>query len=669
MKKISTILITIAIICCAALSASAKPSRHIDKYPLIGAQIFVEPGQSDEQIDSFFAAMEKAGMEVGRIRLFGVHVLKPDGSYDFSLYDKAFDAAARHHVRMFITLFPPTDELSDVGGFKFPRTREHLEQILDYTRQSVNHFKSHPATYCWVLQNEPGLGGPINPSSTPLADEMFESFCKENPYVRDSWLKGDFRREQFTRVYTTWYLKTIADLVKECDPLHGRHINPHQILGTLPEYEFDKFDFLTSLGSSMHLSWHFSYFNRDEYQGGIALMSDIIHTAASDKGAWVTEMQGGPVTASGNTVLCPSPMEMKMNIWTAICSGMDGVLFWTLNARRSVQEAGEWALLEFTGDPSERMQAAAQTISEITEHKAFFDAAEPEKSEVAILYNKESFWIQSRNAIISNDKENAGRGGGVVAQSMASCYTTLSSMGLSPRVADMDLTDFEGIRYIILPDMVSLTDAQISKLEGFVKKGGVLLLSGMTGYYDENMSCRFMEPSPLDPLTGARMREFAVGEPYHLLSCGIYNHIWMGKLKPVTATSLLCEGEDCIATEHKYGAGRVIWFPSMIELGAWHTKAECTDGAEGLRRFYSSVLAPLSQGNGIYLEEPCKGIVIRTLKSGSKRMSLVINKNESDVALRVHGVPSTAQLVSGDAAFVKDGTMRLNGNTYALLFY
>lgn len=90
--------------------------------PQIGAQVFVEPGQTPEDIDGFFRLLRDNGMKVARIRMFGAHMYR-GGEWDFSLYDEAFRAADKYGVRLFATLFPVTDELNDVGGFKFPVRR------------------------------------------------------------------------------------------------------------------------------------------------------------------------------------------------------------------------------------------------------------------------------------------------------------------------------------------------------------------------------------------------------------------------------------------------------------------------------------------------------------------------------------------------------------------
>jgi len=39
--------------------------------PQIGAQVFVEPGQTPEDIDGFFRLLHDNGMKVARIRMFG----------------------------------------------------------------------------------------------------------------------------------------------------------------------------------------------------------------------------------------------------------------------------------------------------------------------------------------------------------------------------------------------------------------------------------------------------------------------------------------------------------------------------------------------------------------------------------------------------------------------
>ena len=71
--------------------------------PFIGAQIFIEPGQTDKQIEEWFALMQKSGMEVCRIRMFGLYMKTKDGNWDFSLFDRAFRLAEKYNIKVYAT--------------------------------------------------------------------------------------------------------------------------------------------------------------------------------------------------------------------------------------------------------------------------------------------------------------------------------------------------------------------------------------------------------------------------------------------------------------------------------------------------------------------------------------------------------------------------------------
>ena len=186
--------------------------------PQIGAQVFVEPGQTPEDIDGFFRLLHDNGMKVARIRMFGAHMYR-GGEWDFSLYDEAFRAADKYGVRLFATLFPVTDELNDVGGFKFPRSKAHLREIDDYITAVVSHFRQYESLWTWVLQNEPGSGG-TRVAMTDLAREVYDRWLADFPPEErgEGYLKADFTQEKFLTYYTTWYLNHIAQLVERLDP-------------------------------------------------------------------------------------------------------------------------------------------------------------------------------------------------------------------------------------------------------------------------------------------------------------------------------------------------------------------------------------------------------------------------------------------------------------------
>ena len=638
------------------------------KTPAIGAQIFIEPGQTPQEIDRFFAVMEECGMTVGRIRMFGTHLCKEDGSWDFSLYDTAFECADRHGVKLFATLFPPTDELTDVGGFKFPESEEHLAEVEKYVRAVVTHFKDKPALDCWVLQNEPGLEKVMDPDSTPLSKKLMSTFVADVSDIKDNgYLKMPFEKEKFLLYYTDWYLKRISDIIVEIDPDHGRHINPHQILRTLPEYDFPAFEeYLTSMGSSMHASWHFGDFTRDEYPIGVALMSDIIANAAGKNPWWITEMQGGPVTASGNVVLCPTRQETTQTLWTGIFSGTEGVMFWTLNPRMAVKEAGEWSLLDFTGGKSDRLEAIAEHNSMIAAHSDFFKEAVPVKSDITILYSKESFWAQNDNLGVGKSTA-ISRSASSIPSAMIAAYKAVSASGLSPVIQDIERFDFDPAKTVILPNMIALSDAQVEKLCDFVKNGGNMISTGMTWYYDAGMRCRFANESPLYQCLGGRLKEFNVGPEQDCVSyknLELTNEHWTGIIIPENENNVIaCRSGKPIALKNQWGKGQSIWFPSMIDIGS---RIASDDTA--IAEFYREVCSTTIEESIFSFDKVYQDVFCRALKNGDDVMMLLVNKSSESKIIKINGIPKNPVIVDGDGTFSRGG-INLPADGYMVLAF
>lgn len=632
MKKLNEFILLV--ICLLASAATARAQKT--EVPAIGAQVFIEPGQTPEQIDSWFSCLESHNMSFARIRLFGSHILKEDGSWDFSLYDLAFDAAERHGIKLFVTLFPPTDELSDVGGFKFPRDEKHLEQVGDYIDNVVSHFKDRKAMFAWVLQNEPGTGS-LSAPKTALAAKLKKEWLEgREKTVRDGYLKADWSEQDFLVYYTVWYLNWISERIMLQDTVHYRHINPHQILDLLPEYDFAALEkILTSLGASMHLSWHFSFFERDEYPLGISLMADLIRGNALGNPFWITELQGGNVTASGYTVLCPTAEEISQWLWTGVGAGAQGIIFWTLNQRAAVSEAGEWGLLDFQNGDSDRLVAASKVAGTLRDNASLMSGAAPVKSGINILYNNESLRIQKHNASVLKDEVNEGRGKGAVMKSVAAAYKAISSWGVVPEVGDMkffDWSDAQG-RTVVLPDIIGIPSSCYPEIRDFVRNGGRVIATGLTGFYDENMKCAFMGHFPLADVFGAELREVkAVDSYFSLPPCdgvSLDAHLWHSVLSPLPGAEVI-SGKDgeAYAVRNRYGKGEVLWFPAMIDLGCRHRNERA------LAEFYGKELKESLENAPLRFKSSMDGVHVRTMKSGDRLVVVMMNKSEKKVKVR-----------------------------------
>ena len=142
MSKIHLLLIMIALL--PSVSGYAKNKQlEKDAVPFFGAQIFIEPGQTQPQIESWFKTLSENGMTVCRIRMFESYMLQPDGNWDFTLFDYAFRAADKHGIKVYATFFPATEK-TDIGGWKFPKDEEQKNAFSQYIKALVTHYKDFP---------------------------------------------------------------------------------------------------------------------------------------------------------------------------------------------------------------------------------------------------------------------------------------------------------------------------------------------------------------------------------------------------------------------------------------------------------------------------------------------------------------------------------------------
>ncbi len=607
------------------------------EYPMIGAQVFVEPGQSAEEVRGFMRTLKACNMTVCRMRMFEDHMKRPDGTWDFTLYDAAFDEAARQGIKVFATVFPSCDPL-DLGGFKFPSTEGQLKNTAEYIRNLVTHYKDHPAMYAWVLQNEPGTGKFQFPDGEfPM--KMYDQWLKEYKPVEGGYsssiLKLDFNEVYFLRYLTSWYLKWLHDEIARYDDKHFFHVNPHQLFETLPEYDFPAMEkYLTSLGASMHMSWHFDNFRRDQFPLGVSLMSDIIRSGAGRNPFWITELQGGNVTFSGRTPMCPTREEIAQWLWTGVAAGSQGVIFWTLNSRSSGIEAGEWGMVDYQRLPTDRLVAASEVAAAIQKNKEFFPKAEPVVSGITIVYNVESFMVAGVQKSPFATAEQAGRTAAGMPKSLIATYEAFCAFGISPDVKDMDAYDWEQTdpagKAVIMPNVLAISSSQWPRIKTFVRNGGRLIATGMTGYYDEYGRCTHVTGFPLKDVFGAELKEYKyVADQFDFTldrpgNIAFKANMWRGTLALALkgAKALATYEGEVTASVSKYGKGDAVWIPSPVGVGAF-----VAGDSKPLTMLYGVLLGDEIISQSASFADYVKGVFMRTMRSGDKLMTVIINKS------------------------------------------
>lgn len=626
--------------------------------PFVGAQVFIEPGQSPERIESWFSTMENCGMKVCRIRMFESYMKREDGSWDFSMFDTAFESAARHGVGIWCTLFPSTEK-TDIGGWKFPYDESVKEDFAGFIKAIVNHYKDAPALRGWVLINEPGIDTVPDTPFTEVMRSRWDS-AHPRPEFRPNGYPVliDTSESRFIRDLNTDFLRWIADEIAKYDRGHDIHVNPHAVFDNFAQYDFPAYrEFLTSLGGSAHPAWHFKYFTRDEYAFAMMAQSEILRSGAGPLPWFMTEIQGGNNTYSGVDALCPTPEEIRQWLWTVIgCEGRGGI-FWMLNPRASGIEAGEWAMLDFQDRPSDRLLSAAEVAGTLERNAGVFASAHEITSGIDILYMRNSLWAERLMA--KEDDRYEGRRPGAVAKSSLACFRALSEAGLNVGIKAFEEYDFSAEDYtgksIILSNQISVPDSCAASLESFVRKGGTLIVEGMTAFFDEDLHSTLVSGFSCSGLFGGKISEFILKDEHFNVNAGgntLPAHLWEGKIEDCT--------EPVKVSVH--GSGKVVWLPSCVSLGAWTTR-NFKPLCDFLLRF-----CPVSD-NAVAFDRYRRGMLLRSLSTSEGSLLICINKSGKRQKVGLTGVDGKAETLSAACAVMRGRTLDIGPEGVAVILY
>ncbi len=628
---------------------------HAANRPLLGAQIWIEPGQTPEQIGHWFKTLADKQMPVTRLFMMWNYLEPQSGEWDFSLYDQAFRAAEKYDVKIVATLTAhhgPAHRgfyYQSQGG-SIVSSREQMQQAEVYIAKVVGHYKNSPALDTWMLMNEPGQP----PSGDPLAVERFRTWLKDKyqtvsalnaawmtnfasfPEIEyDSrWAGGSFTWPvsfidwyTFWREHLAWHLDWVAEKIRQSDPVHPIHVNPHALVGNLARLSYDlpKWrGFLSSLGASIHPAWHFGLLEREQFALGVSYVCDLIHGSSEPNPFWVTELQGGNNLYSSTRPLCPTPQDIAQWVWTGVGSGADRVIFWLLNARAQGGEAGEWSLLDFQGRPSERLETAGEIAKVIRQHGDFFANATPIQLPISIILSLEAMTLQERD----KKDDYIGRGENAHVQSALAFYQALQELGIPARIKHIHDFDWQAksleSQLAILPHVSALTPEQAKDIAAFVNNGHAVLITGLTGFYDAGAKCWPLDKYPLEDLMGATLKEVRLVDEKCELSLqnpaiNLPVHLWIGEIDNYRAQVIGQQNDWITAIRNKAGKGEAIWIPSMIGLGAWQ-------GDNGpLAELTKTLVAPFRKNLPFKFSSHQPGCLLRVLQNEKAYCTVITN--------------------------------------------
>lgn len=649
-RRSSASLVLASILFAFVLATSVR--RASAELPQLGSQIWIEPGQTKEQIDGYFRTLEEVHMPVARLFIMWTYIEPKPGLWDFSLYDQAFASAEAHHVRIVATLTPsgPPPFLHGDGtqGLGVVGSEVGRQEARVYLAKVVGRYRNSSALDTWLLLNEPGQVA----SSQPLAvagyrlwlerhyknvDMMnarwgtaYSEFEEVNPSegVSDWNQNSAIDWMTFWAEYQTDQLAWLAAEVRKLDLLHPLHLNPHALISNIATLSDDLpawRPFLDSLGCSIHPGWHFTLLPRDRYALGVSYINDLVSGSIAPKPYWVTELQGGTNIASATRPIDPSGEEVAQWVWTSLGAGAERIIFWLLNARREGAEAGEWSLLDFQGQPSERLKVASSIANVLDQHKDFFSGAKATRAPVTLILDMATMRLEARYA----KKDSPSRDANAHLLEALGLYKSIAATGLPPEIRhfeDFDWTTRTNTpRTAILPDVRSLSREQIDALVQFVSNGNTLLLTGLTGFYDPHALAWPMEHFPLSRLTGAELKEVKWQEGVPAVTLDDSTHplpaeSWLSTVHVLDARPIAHAGREITATvRQSKSGGEVIWIPSPVGMGAWFHDAQPLSG------FLAQTLLRGAESTAFHLDGDGSSCILRVLQNGPQTVTVVAN--------------------------------------------
>lgn len=654
MRKKGVLFVVAAImtaVCCCSVRAMDRPQ--------LGAQIWIEPGQTPAQIDGWFRELSEEKMPVARLFLMWSYLEPAPGHWDFSLYDEAFQAAEKYHVRIVATLTPngPPPFLGGNGtqGVGVIPTEGGRKAASAYIARVVQRYRTSPALDTWLLVNEPGQTPTMDAAALvafrPWLARKYGTIAKLNdawgtsysgfdrvmpPHSGEAWNRNPLLDwGTFWEKYQTAQLRWLAEQVRRTDSVHPLHVNPAGLLNNLAGVSDDLpawRSFLSTLGCSIHPAWHFGLLQRDQYALGVSYINDLIRGAIEPKPYWVTELQGGNNIYSGLKPMNPTAADIAQWVWTSVGAGADRVIFWLLNARRAGVEAGEWSLLDFEQHPSARLTTASQIAHIIDAHQNFFAGSRPALPPVTVILSLRSMTFEEA----FHDPDDPARERDAHILSALGFYEALSEIGPPPRLKYFDDYDWTRRtptpRIAILPDVRELTTQQIHSLSAFVANGNTLFISGLTGFYGPHALAWPLAGYPLAKVTGGDLKEVELIGTVPLIQLShppgttLPSRFWISTIIPRSAVPIAEASGQVTATERDLpGGGKVIWIPSPVGLGAWLTNPKPLAG------YLQSSLSGEMATEPFRFPQPQKACLLRVLENQGKYVSVVTNGGAASV--------------------------------------
>lgn len=488
-----------------------------------------------------------------------------------------------------------------------------------------------------------------------------------------SW---DFRRVRdamkFQSELVTSNYRAAMELFTEWDPEEPERTGGHQLFENQPinGWDLEAQARAASVGgsfyASIHLTHHF-FLVSGEYLRPVYMQSRMV--ADMFKGGWAAtwESTGGPTQWSGMQNRTMDAGVMTQLALSYIAAGLRGIGIWTWNSRDAGWEAGEYALTDLQGRPTERAVALGH-ISSVLQEQRFELWEAMDEPLVGVLYSWENEAMLARlsmgsyplsTPVYHTDRDRQFR------QYHSQARTGISRALMNGNIpfeylTGRDLEEGLAARYpvIYLPCVVALGQGTLELLASYVRQGGRLVADFPLCMLDEyGRLNKFPLDGTFEELFGFRIRDYYHTDNHPLSLAGMELKTQFGDLELTGAVpvEVFSDGTPAVVTS-TYGLGETLVFnfeagrllfgpgqPSLEQMAVFHT--------------VGSLRAPFE------VEAPENLLVYRRSAPLADHYFLVNEGGEARVRISsgVIGYTAAEDLLRGKIMRINVGNLRIGG--------
>jgi beta-galactosidase len=565
--------------------------------------------------------MQQAGVNLVAINIFGWAQLEPlPGQYDFAGLDAVIEVLHEHGIGINLgtgTSSPPAwlayeypeslPTMADgtqryFGGRQAfcPSSPAYRERSVRLVEQVARRYGSHPAVKLWHVSNEIGCHNAH--CYCAVSAEAFRGWLRER-YVTLDALNDAWGTAFWSQKYGAWeHIQTPRLTVATGNPgqaLDFMRFSSDELLGqyraeeavlrehsTLPVTT--NFMVTAHIRNQDYWAWapHMDVVANDHYldhrlantRDELSFAADATRGLAGGEPWMLMESATSAVNWQPRNI-AKAPREMIRNTLSHVARGADGISFFQWRASVQGSEKFHSAMLPHAGENTKVWREVVELgetlgkLAEVTGSRVVTD--------VALVFDWQAWW--------ATDLDSHPTGDIGYLDQVHRVYNALLAEGYTVDIVAPGAS-LEGHRFVVVPSLYAVSDADAASLADFVASGGHAVVTFFSGIVDGNDRVRTGGyPGAFRDLLGVSTEEFFPVEP------GVELALSNGSTASVWTEWVHLRGAAAVAT---FESGPLVGVPAVTrnDFGsgtAWYLATNLD--AVGLR----GVLATAAQKAGV----------------------------------------------------------------------